>query len=182
MTKSCFYNHQEIINIMRKLWSQHVYWTRFFIISTAEKLQDLKYVTNRLLENPGDFAEVLKLFYGEKKADEFKKLLTEHLQIAGDLVNADKNMNTSKADDLRKKWYANADNIAEFLAVINPYWCEQKWRDMMYSHLNMTEKEAGLRLKKEYPKDIEIFESIEKEALEMGDYMACGIVKQFCHN
>ena len=48
---------------MRKLWSQHVYWTRFFIISTAEKLQDLKYVTNRLLENPGDFAEVLKLFY-----------------------------------------------------------------------------------------------------------------------
>ena len=113
MRKSCFYNHQEIINIMRKLWSQHVYWTRFFIISTAEKLQDLKYVTNRLLENPGDFAEVLKLFYGEKKADEFKKLLTEHLQIAGDLVNADKNMNTSKADDLRKKWYANADNIAE---------------------------------------------------------------------
>ena len=58
----------------------------------------------------------------------------------------------------------------------------EKWRDMMYSHLNMTEKEAGLRLKKEYPKDIEIFESIEKEALEMGDYMACGIVKQFCHN
>lgn len=43
---------------------------------------------------------------------------------------------------------ANADNIAEFLAVINPYWCEQKWRDMMYSHLSMTEKEAGLRLKK----------------------------------
>ena len=35
----------------------------------------------------------------------------------------------------------------------------------MYSHLSMTEKEAGLRLKKEYPKDIEIFESIEKEAL-----------------
>lgn len=103
MRKSCLYNHQEIINIMRKLWSQHVYWTRFFIISTAEKLQDLKYVTNRLLENPGDFAEVLKLFYGEKKADEFKKLLTEHLQIAGDLVNADKNMNTSKADDLQQK-------------------------------------------------------------------------------
>lgn len=41
MRKSCLYNHQEIINIMRKLWSQHVYWTRFFIISTAEKLQDL---------------------------------------------------------------------------------------------------------------------------------------------
>ena len=56
MRKSCACNRKEIINKMRKLWSQHVYWTRFFIISTAEELPDLKYVTNRLLENPGDFA------------------------------------------------------------------------------------------------------------------------------
>ena len=102
--------------------------------------------------------------------------------IAGDLVNADKNMNTSKADELRKKWFANADSIAEFLSVINPHWSERKWHDMMYSHLSMTEKEAGFRLKKEYPKDIEIFESIENEALEMGEYMAFGIIRQFCCN
>lgn len=182
MKKSCFCNHQEIINIMRKLWSQHVYWTRFFIISTAEELKDLKYVTNRLLKNPEDFAKVLKIFYGEKIAGEFKKLLTEHLQIAGKLVNYDKDMNILKADEQRKKWYDNAEDIAEFLAVINPYWCERKWKDFMYSHLNMTEKEAGFRLKKEYTKDIEMFESIEKEILEMGEYMACGIWKQFCHN
>ena len=53
---------------------------------------------------------------------------------------------------------------------------------MMYSHLSMTEKEAGLRLKKEYPKDIEMFDAIEKEALEMADYMASGILRQFCCN
>ena len=117
MRKSCACNRQEIINKMRKLWSQHVYWTRFFIISTAEELPDLKYVTNRLLENPGDFANALKIFYGEKKADEFKKLLTEHLKIGGDLVNADKDMNTAKANELRKKWYANADEIAEFFPL-----------------------------------------------------------------
>lgn len=182
MRKSCACNRQDIINKIRKLWSQHVYWTRFFIISTAEELQDLKYVTDRSLENPGDFAKVLRMFYGDKKANEFKKLLTEHLQIAGELVNADKDKNTVKADGLRKKWYANADDIAEFLSVINPHWNRQKWHDMMYSHLNMTEKEAGFRFQKEYPKDIEMFESIEKEALEMGDYMASGIMRQFCCN
>lgn len=90
MKKSCICNQQEIINKIRKLWSQHVYWTRFFIISTAEELPDLKYVTDRLLKNPEDFANILKKFYGEKKAEEFKKLLTEHLNIAGELVNADK--------------------------------------------------------------------------------------------
>lgn len=113
MRKSCACNRQEIINKMRKLWSQHVYWTRFFIISTAEELPDLKYVTNRLLENPGDFAKVFKIFFCEQKANEFKKLLTEHLQIAGDLVNADKDGNTAKADELRKKWYENADDMAD---------------------------------------------------------------------
>lgn len=182
MRKSCAVNQREIGNILRKLWSQHVYWTRFFIISTAEELSDLKYVTNRLLENPGDFAKVLKNFYGEKKANDFKKLLTTHLQIAGELINADKDMEEAQADELRKKWYSNADDIAEFLAFINPYWSEQKWRDMMYSHLRMTEKEAVLRLNKEYSRDIEMFEFIEKEALEMGDYMAFGITKQFYCN
>ena len=36
------------------------------------RMPDLKYVTNRLLENPGDFANALKIFYSEKKADKFK--------------------------------------------------------------------------------------------------------------
>lgn len=179
MRKLCAENRQEIINKMRKLWSQHVYWTRFFIISTVEELKDLKYVTDRLLENPGDFGKALKAFYGARKAEKFKQLLTDHLKIGGGLVNADKDMNTAKADELRKEWYANADDIAEFLAEINPNWNELKWRNMMYSHLSMTEKEAGLRLKKEYLKDIEIFGSIENEALEMADYMANGIIRQF---
>lgn len=83
---------------------------------------------------------------------------------------------------LRKKWYANADDIAKFLSSINCYWREQKWNEMMYSHLSMTEKEAEFMLKKEYQMNIEIFEFIEKEALEMVDYMASGIIRQFFCN
>ena len=97
MRNTCRCNNQEIINHIRKLWSQHVYWTRFFIISTAEELSDLKYVTDRLLENPVDFGKYFKRFFGEKKANEFRKLLTEHLQTGGELVNADKEKNTAKA-------------------------------------------------------------------------------------
>lgn len=173
-------NRTEVGNEFRKLWSQHVYWTRMFIISTAEKLQDLEYVTARLLENPGDFADMLKKYYGINEAEAFGELLTEHLKIAGDLVNADMNGETEKANMLRKSWYENAADIALFLSGINPFQSEQRWRRMMFSHLDMTEKEAGLRLKKEYPKDIAMFEDIEREALEMADYMTCGIVRLFC--
>lgn len=179
MNQSCSCRQTELIGMMRLLWSQHVYWTRFFIISTAENLSDIQEVTERLLENPNDFAMALKPYYGVKTAQRFQTLLTEHLKIGGDLVNAAKNADAVKANDLRRKWYENANEIAAFLACINSFWCENKWRKMLYSHLEMTEKEAGLRLNKEYRKDIAIFGQIEAEAMTMADDMSAGIIRQF---
>jgi len=168
-----------LMNQLRKLWEQHVYWTRFFIISTAADLGDLDPVSKRLLQNPGDFASVLAAFYGTKISETFKELFTQHLLIAADLVNAAKNQEAAKADDAREKWYANADAIANFLAEINPCWKEAKWRGMLYDHLDMTEKEAVLRLGGRYSEDIRMFDRIEEEALKMADEMSHGIIRQF---
>lgn len=157
-----------LLNKLRQLWEQHVYWTRFFIISTAADLPDLIPVTNRLFQNPKDFADFLTPIYRMKKAKKFQELLAEHLQIAGDLVTAAKNHDTSKVNDERIKWYKNADEIAIFLSSINRYWNKEKWNCMLCSHLKMTEEEAALRLQGKY---------IENGALEMADYMFCGIIK-----
>ncbi len=174
------YSQQQIclMNQLRKLWEQHVYWTRFFIISTVAGLEDLDAVTARLLQNPKDFADVLAPLYGARTARQFQELLTDHLLIAADLVNAAKNKNIIKADEARKKWYENADEIACFLSKINPYWDQSRWKSKLYSHLEMTEKEAVLRLQGNDQADIKNFERIENEALNMADYMFCGIVRQ----
>lgn len=168
-----------LMNQIRQLWEQHVYWTRFFIISTAADLGDLEPVTNRLLRNPKDFAQMLTPLYGRRIASQFQELLTEHLKIGGDLVNAAKNNQAEKADSLRREWYDNADEIADFLASINRCWDKEKWKTMLYSHLEMTEREADLRLRGEYAADIKVFGEIENEAMEMADYMFCG-VKNLC--
>lgn len=177
------YAQQQIclMNQLQQLWGQHVYWTRFFIISTAENLDDLKTVTNRLLQNPKDFAQLLKPIYGTKIACQFQELFTQHLLIAADLVNSVKNGETRKANYARKKWYQNADEIACFLSSVNRCWNETKWKDMLYSHLEMTEKEAMLRLQGNYAADIEVFNDIENEALKMANYMFCGIINH-CFN
>lgn len=99
--------------------------------------------------------------------------------IAADLVNAAKKQEKNKVDDARRRWYKNADGIVAFLASINPCWDEMQWKSMLYSHLEMTEKEAVLRLERQYALDIKVFNSIEEEALKMTDYMFCGIAKQF---
>lgn len=169
----------DLINTLRKLWEQHIMWTRSFIISTASNLGDLQYVTERLLRNPSDFAEVLKKYYGVEKANPFKSLLTEHLTIAAKLVNAAKANDTNTVNDERKKWYANADQIAAFMASINPYWSQREWQLMLYDHLKITEDEAVYRLTNQYAKDVALYDAIEDQALMMADKMASGIIKQF---
>lgn len=177
--QECFTCRQmELRNQLRKLWEQHVFWTRLFIISTAGCLGDVELVTRRLLRNPGDFALVFLPFFGRNAACRFRNLFTEHLTIAGDLVNAAKCQDTAAADAARRKWYANADELAKLFAEMNPHWSERKWRIMLHTHLEMTEKQAALRLAGHFAEDIQIFDRIEEEALKMADYMWEGILLQ----
>lgn len=173
------YEQLDLINELRRLWIEHVMWTRSFIISTVEGLKDLQYVTNRLLQNPGDFAKVFEKYYGETVANNFRKLFTDHLLIASDLVNAAKKGDTANVESLEKKWYANADEIAKFLASINPNWSEETWKNLLDDHLAMTLNEALYRLQGKYEEDIRNYDAIQKEALIMADYMAGGIIRQF---
>lgn len=174
-----YYNNNIVLNnLLRKLWEQHIMWTRSFIISTVDNLGDLEFVEKRLLQNPYDFAEVLRTYYGDEKADEFARLLEEHLQIAGELLNQAKAGNTQAADNTRQRWYENAAEIAAFLAEINPYWSEEEWNNMLNEHLKITEQEADTRLKKQYEENVALYDDIEAQALAMADYMTVGILKQ----
>jgi hypothetical protein len=149
-----------------------------FIISTAADLGDVQNAAQRLLSNPSDFAAEFRKYFDADKAEQFKKLLTEHLTIAAQLVGEAKQGNDAAANETRKKWYKNADDIAEFLAGINTYWTKKAWRYMLYIHLKMTEDEAVFRLTKQYSQDVSNYDHIESGALEMADMMADGIIRK----
>lgn len=175
----CFPMYVNVLNTFRKLWFEHVLWTRAFIVSSTPNRPDLDAVTNRLLRNPVDFADALKKYYGDKKAKTFEKLLTEHIEIAGQLLNAHKLKDGKKIEKERKKWYNNADEISHFLSCINPFWSKRKWQEMFYKHLKMIECTMLDRLARRYIAEIAMFQNIQNEALHMADLMAVGIIKQF---
>lgn len=169
----------DLSNKLRELWNEHVLWTRSFIESTAFDLPDLQAVTDRLLQNPCDFAKLFCRFYGEAKAQQLKKLLKDHLLIAAELVNALKERNVIKADKIRCKWYENAEDIAKFLASINPYWGKLQWRCLLFDHLRMTEYEAVFILRGQYRKGVTIYDEIQNQAMKMADVMTQGLIRQF---
>ena len=179
-TADCLSGRQlQVMNTLRRLWMEHVLWTRFFLVSTVFGLPDLNDVTKRLLRNPADFAAVLKPYYGVQSAAAFEKLFTEHLQIAAQLVNAAKAGDSAAVQQERRKWYANADEIAAFLASANPFWNRADWQAMLYDHLKMTENEAVQMLTGKYADSITEFDEVQAQALEMADMMAQGIIRQF---
>lgn len=164
---------------MRRLWIEHVLWTRFFILSAIFNLPDLESVTERLLQNPVDFADILRPFYGEQTALQFKRLFEDHLLIAAQLVNAAKAGNRAEIDEQRTIWYANAEDIADFLNSVNPFWSECEWKILLFDHLRMTEDDVNLILTCRYEKSITEYDAIQAEALKIADVMTCGIIRQF---
>lgn len=166
-------------NTFRQLWEQHSAWTRMTIMSLVFDLPDVELVTQRLLQNPVDFGNALKEFYGDEIASKFSDLLKEHLVIAAELVKAAKAGDNKTAADAEKRWYANADEIAAFLAKINPNWSEEEWKMMLHRHLMLVKAEAVSMLTKNYEQGIKIYDEIENQALGMADEMTQGIVNQF---
>ncbi len=169
----------ELNRNLRALWEQHVFWTRLTVNSIVDGLADVKPTTERLLRNPDDFAAAMAPLYGGAIAAAFAKLLRAHLTIAAELTTNLKNGNAQAAASDKKRWYANADQIADFLSKINPYWSKEQWQQMLYEHLGLLTEEVASRIARDYTRNIALADPIQAQALEMADIMTSGIVKQF---
>lgn len=169
----------DFINMNRLLWSEHVNWTRMTITSIVFGLPDLPFVQERLLRNATDLGNCLRPFYGDRIGDRYAELIKEHLVLAAELVTAAVKGDTETAAEKEREWYRNADDIAKFLSTINPYLETEEVRAMFYTHLALTKYEAVCMIQKKYKEDIEVFDKIVEEALEMSDMIAYAIVEQF---
>lgn len=165
---------------MRKLWEDHITWTRVFIISAAADLPDKATATNRLLQNQVDIGNAIKPYYGDAAGEKLTALLKEHITTAAEVVAAAKANDTAKMADANKRWFANADAIAAFLSAANPKnWPQADMTKMMHDHLNLTTNEVQARLKGDWTADVQAYDSVQTQILTMADMLSAGIVNQF---
>lgn len=165
---------------MRKLWEDHIVWTRAFIISAVAGSPDKDAATQRLLQNQVDIGNAIKPFYGNAAGDQLTALLKDHIVIAADVVTAAKANDKPKLDDANKRWFANADQIAAFLSKANPKnWPEADMRTMMHDHLRLTTNEAVARIQGDWAADVKAYDAVHEQILHMADGLSMGIVKQF---
>jgi hypothetical protein len=165
---------------MRKLWEDHIIFTRCVIISLVAGLPDLDAEVARLMQNQVDIGNAIKPYYGEEAGDKLTALLKEHINGAAAVVTAAKAGDQAKLADAQKAWYANADEIAMFLSGANPTnWPQDALKSMMKTHLDTTTDEAVMRIKGDWAGDIAAFEKVHMHILMMADALSNGIIKQF---
>jgi hypothetical protein len=70
-------------NTMRELWTDHIVYTRGFIVSAAAGAGDTAVALQRLLRNQDEIGDAIKPYYGDAAGTQLATLLRSHIQLAG---------------------------------------------------------------------------------------------------
>jgi hypothetical protein len=109
-----------------------------------------------------------------------RALLHEHISVAVELVSAAKAGDAARVANAKERWYANGQEIADFLASANPrFWPRDTLREAMRMHLDQTLQEAVHRLQGEYSAEIDDYEQAHLHILAMADLLSSGIIRGF---
>ncbi len=164
---------------MRKLWTDHVVWTRLVIVSFAGGLPDLQVAEQRLLRNQDDLGRAVAQYYGAQAGTQLTQLLKTHIMQAVDVLKAAKSGNKAALDAANAAWQKNGDQIADFLSTANPYLDRAATRALMRKHLNTTLAEAAARLKGDWAADAAAYDAVYDHILTMSDAISAAIARQF---
>ena len=171
---------QAFHDAMRKLWEDHITWTRLVIVSLANDLPDSGPTVQRLLQNQDDIGDAIKPFYGDAAGEQLSALLRDHILIAAEIIQAAKSGDTAAQNDAIARWYANADDIAVFLNSANPKnWPLDEMKMMMREHLDLTLQEAVAYLQGDHAASVATYDQIHLQILGMADMLSDGIIRQF---
>jgi hypothetical protein len=165
---------------MRRLWSDHVAYTRLFIVSAVAGSADKDATTQRLLQNQADIGNAVAEFYGKDAGDKLTALLKDHILIAASIVGAAKAGDNAKVTSENNRWRQNATDIAKFLHGANPKeWPEATLQTALFAHLQQTLDEATHQLKGDYAASVKDYDKAMDHMLMVADTLSSGIVKQF---
>ncbi|HEX5087833.1 MAG TPA: hypothetical protein VFV89_08495 [Nocardioides sp.] len=165
---------------MRKLWEDHIVWTRAAIVAFADDSDGFAAAARRLLRNQVDIGDAIKPFYGDRAGDRLAGLLHDHITIAVEVLKAAKAGDQAALDSANTRWYANGKDVADAISALDPrVWPRTALRDMMRVHLDQTLAEASAELTDHYRASIRAYDAIHHHILDMADALSSGIIAQF---
>lgn len=169
----------ELRNRLRELWKQLANWTRMAIMSILTNGPDISQNQARLLRIAADMAAVLTPFYGGTESTKFADLLKQHIAYLLQLVNAVKANDTNLVASTEQQLFTNANAIANFLFLINPFVEVENLRNLLNGYLTLTEAAISARVSNDFEREIALYDQIEDQTTQIADAISGAIARQF---
>ena len=165
---------------MRKLWVSNAIWMREYIVNTIGGDLSLDAASKRLAKSQDDIGRAFAPFYGAETGTKVTTLLRQHTSLVKEMIEASMAKDTAKLKESDKRWRANADSITTLLSTVNPTnWPMATIQPVLVGGMNLTIAETNARLKRDYNADVETFDTILAQSLNLADMLSNGIIKQF---
>lgn len=162
---------------IHRLWIAYFVWVRDYIYLLMQRQGNMQYVEDGLEWLRKEFVDFWAQFYGDENAQQLGDLLQRHIDLLAEYtstVHANE-----QTEPLRGLWYANADDIAQFLVSQNPYWEEATWRNLLYTQFYLEETLIWTLHNNGYADSIAQYEGLYNSIETIVDYTIDGIKKQF---
>lgn len=178
-TTGSYQKQADLYATMTALWEQHMEWTYATVVAFASGSPSLTPTLDRLLRNQSDIGDAIKPFYGGQAAAQLTALLKKHITDAVPVLTAAKAGDTAALNTAVAAWYANAQQIGDFLAAANPNWSKADMEQMLKSHITQTITYATDALKGQHAKLIKDYDVAEQHMVEMAAMLSAGLIQQF---
>lgn len=164
---------------MRTLWAQHMEWTYATVVAFAADSPGLQPTIDRLLRNQVDIGNAVAPYYGQDAAKQLTDLLSTHITDAVPVLTAAKAGDKAALNKAVETWYANAQDIGDFLANANPNWAQVDMRNMMKTHITQTIAYASDVLTGDFSAALTKYDDAESHMTDMADMLSQGLIEQF---
>lgn len=163
-----------VLNNVISLWQRFSMWRWVLFLSKLEQSPYVSAVEKRINQVPVDFYNTLRVFFGERLAEQFLATFQSYVMIQTKLMDDLISRNQESVDTLTQSLYAKADEIAALLSKF-PYWQQEQWKSLLYQDISASLADYRAALSGDYEMEISIYERILLNASEIGQYMARGI-------
>nr|WP_315025210.1 hypothetical protein [uncultured Aminipila sp.] len=169
-------NQLQLMFQSKIIWRDLSTWIRAYLASKHGGLGDKEAVRYKLDELLIQSVNIFSLIFGEQSADQYVSYSSNFINNLDFLVDAQIDGDTDAVNEYTKLLNENSEQTAAFLAEINPYWSESKWKDLLYQFNHKTIDQSTTFFNKEFKENIDIFNRILILTSTIGDHYSQGIV------